>query len=155
MSFLSAKPISTLDPNIVVEGQPFGLVATCRAMAKPQPGLSWDTDLPGASQNRSLDNGVASIQYSLHPLRSMNGHRLDCLVWHPSLKSPRRLTNNLVVHCEFNNITFYKGCHCRCYTKTVRLFCLECCLHLTCVLITCLPSEVKSLLNVVTYQKKL
>ncbi|XP_017327524.1 nectin-4 [Ictalurus punctatus] len=92
------KPISTLDPFILVEGQSFRMAATCRAMAKPQPGLSWDTDLPGQSQNRSLDNGVSSIQYSLHPLRSMNGRKLDCLVWHPSLKSPRRLPNHLVVH---------------------------------------------------------
>ncbi|MCJ8731678.1 hypothetical protein PDJAM_G00202290 [Pangasius djambal] len=92
------KPISTLDPIILVEGQSFRLAATCRAVAKPQPGLSWDTDLPGQSQNRTLDNGVTSIQYSLHPLRSMNGRKLDCLVWHPSLKSPRRLSNDLVVH---------------------------------------------------------
>ncbi|XP_060790070.1 nectin-4 [Neoarius graeffei] len=92
------KPISTLDPIILVEGQSFRLAATCRAMAKPQPGLSWDTELPGQSQNRSLDNSVTSIQYSLHPLRSMNGRKLDCLVWHPSLNSPRRLTNHLVVH---------------------------------------------------------
>ncbi|KAF5907115.1 nectin-4-like isoform X2, partial [Clarias magur] len=92
------KPISTLDPVVLVEGQEFRLAATCRAMAKPQPGLSWETDLPGQSQNRSLDNGVASIQYSLHPLRRMNGRKLDCLVWHPSLKSPRRLTNQLIVH---------------------------------------------------------
>ncbi|XP_058251607.1 nectin-4 isoform X2 [Hemibagrus wyckioides] len=92
------KPISTLDPVILVEGQSFRLAATCRAMAKPQPGLSWDTDLPGQSQNRSLDNGVTSIQYLLHPLRSMNGRKLDCLVWHPSLKSSLRLTNQLVVH---------------------------------------------------------
>lgn len=105
-SFLVAKPIATLDPTILEEGQLFQVVATCRAMAKPQPGLSWDTDLPGLSQNRSLDNGVASIQYSLHPLRNMNGHKLDCLVWHPSLKSPRRLTNQLIVHCKFNNVTF-------------------------------------------------
>ncbi|XP_027025071.1 nectin-4 [Tachysurus fulvidraco] len=92
------KPISTLDPIVLVEGQSFRLAATCRAMAKPQPGLSWDTDLPGQSQNRSLDNGVSSIQYSLHPLRSMNGRKLDCLIWHPSLESPRRISNQLVVH---------------------------------------------------------
>ncbi|KAI5609585.1 nectin-4 isoform X2 [Silurus asotus] len=91
------KPISTLDPFVLVEGESFRVAATCRAMAKPQAGLSWDTDLPGQSQNRSLENGVTSIQYSLHPLRSMNGRRLDCLVWHPSLQSPLRIENKLEV----------------------------------------------------------
>lgn len=121
----SAKPISTLDPIVLVEGQSFRLAATCRAMAKPPPGLSWDTDLPGQSQNRSLDNGVTSIQYSLHPLRSMNGRKLDCLIWHPSLKSPRRLINQLVVHCEFNLIMFCGGRHCSCYPKTACQFPLK------------------------------
>lgn len=93
-----STPISTLDPVILVEGQSFRTVATCRAVATPPAGLSWDTDLPGQSQNRSLEGGVVSIQFALHPLRNMNGRKLDCLVWHPSLKSPRRLSNQLVVH---------------------------------------------------------
>ncbi|KAL7876134.1 hypothetical protein AOLI_G00110970 [Acnodon oligacanthus] len=91
-------PISTLDTFILVEGQSFRPAATCRSMAKPQPGLSWDTDLPGQSQNRSLENGVSFIQFSLHPLRYMNGRKMDCLVWHPTLKSPRRHRSQLVVH---------------------------------------------------------
>ncbi|XP_076828085.1 nectin-4 isoform X2 [Brachyhypopomus gauderio] len=91
-------PISSLDPVTLVEGQSFRPAATCRSVAKPQPGLSWDTELAGTSQNRSQDNGVTSITFSLHPLRSLNGRRLDCLVWHPTLKSPRRLTNQIVVH---------------------------------------------------------
>lgn len=152
-SFPSAKPISTLDPSILVEEQSFRVAATCRAMAKPQPGLSWDTDLPGQSQNRSLDNGVSSIQYFLHPLRSMNGRKLDCLVWHPSLKSPRRLTNVLVVHCEFN-IMLYSGCNCRCYTRIVCLFHLECCRRLTYIPIMCLSVIVKPLLDLMTKKKK-
>lgn len=134
LSIPSAKPISTLDPVILVEGQSFRLAAMCRAMAKPQPALSWDTDLPGQSQNRSLDNGVTSIQYFLHPLRSMNGRKLDCLVWHPSLKSSLRLANQLVVHCEFNLVMFYKGC----YTRMACQFHLECCLRFTCMPIMCL-----------------
>uniref|UniRef100_A0A3B4CNX9 Ig-like domain-containing protein n=1 Tax=Pygocentrus nattereri TaxID=42514 RepID=A0A3B4CNX9_PYGNA len=92
------QPISTLDTFILVEGQSFRQAATCRSMAKPQPGLSWDTDLPGQSQNRSLENGVSFIKFSLHPLRYMNGRKMDCLVWHPTLKSPRRYRSQVVVH---------------------------------------------------------
>ncbi|XP_051505920.1 nectin-4-like isoform X2 [Myxocyprinus asiaticus] len=92
------KPITSLEPVILVEGQSFRVAATCRSVAKPMAGLSWDTDLPGQSQNRSLDDGVASIQFSLHPLRSMNGQKLDCLVWHPSQNGPRKISNNLIVH---------------------------------------------------------
>ncbi|XP_051993950.1 nectin-4-like isoform X2 [Xyrauchen texanus] len=92
------KPITSLEPVILVEGQSFRVAATCRSVAKPIAGLSWDTDLPGQSQNRSFDDGVASIQFSLHPLRGMNGQKLDCLVWHPSQNGPRRISNNLVVH---------------------------------------------------------
>uniref|UniRef100_A0A4W4GC15 Ig-like domain-containing protein n=1 Tax=Electrophorus electricus TaxID=8005 RepID=A0A4W4GC15_ELEEL len=91
-------PISSLDPVTLVEGQTFRPAATCRSVAKPQPGLSWDTELVGTSQNRSLDNSVSSITFSLHPLRSLNGRKLDCLVWHPTLTTPRRLSNQLVVH---------------------------------------------------------
>lgn len=93
-------PISFLEPVTLVEGQLFGPVATCSSVGKPQAGLSWDTDLPGQSQNRSLEGGISLIQFSLHPLRSMNGRKLDCLVWHPTLKIPRRHSNQLVVHCE-------------------------------------------------------
>lgn len=97
---MSAKPIASLEPIIMVEGQSYSLAATCRSVAKPMAGLSWDTELPGRSKNHSFDDGVASIQFSLHPLRSMNGQKLDCLVWHPSQKGPHRITNNLTVHCE-------------------------------------------------------
>ncbi|KAA0723019.1 Nectin-4 Nectin cell adhesion molecule 4 [Triplophysa tibetana] len=92
------KPIASLEPIIMVEGQSYSLAATCRSVAKPMAGLSWDTELPGRSKNHSFDDGVASIQFSLHPLRSMNGQKLDCLVWHPSQKGPHRITNNLTVH---------------------------------------------------------
>nr|XP_055052548.1 nectin-4 isoform X1 [Misgurnus anguillicaudatus] len=92
------KPITSLEPMILVEGQTFRLAATCRSVAKPMAALSWDTELPGQSQNRTFDDGVASIQFSLHPLRSMNGQKLDCLVWHPSQNGPKRIVNNLVVH---------------------------------------------------------
>uniref|UniRef100_A0A3B3YVC4 Ig-like domain-containing protein n=1 Tax=Poecilia mexicana TaxID=48701 RepID=A0A3B3YVC4_9TELE len=81
----------------LVEGQAFGVVATCRAVGYPKPGLSWDTELPGYSRNHTGEDGKTFIQYSLHPLRSMNGKKLDCLVWHPSLKEPRRVANHLVV----------------------------------------------------------
>ncbi|XP_034532061.1 nectin-4 isoform X2 [Notolabrus celidotus] len=91
-------PISSLDPVILVEGQSYGLAASCRAVARPPPNLSWDTDLNGQSTNRSADNGAVSSHYSIHPLRSMNGKKLDCLVWHPTLQSPRRIKNKLVVH---------------------------------------------------------
>lgn len=95
-----AVPISSLDPVIMVEGQSFRLAASCRSVARPLPHLSWDTDLHGLSVNRTSDNGAVSTQYSLHPLRSMNGKKLDCVVHHPALSGPRRLRNNLVVHCE-------------------------------------------------------
>ncbi|XP_069578867.1 nectin-4 [Brachyistius frenatus] len=91
-------PISSLDPVVLVEGHPYGQVASCRSVARPPPRLSWDTDLNGQFINRSSDNGAVSSYYSLHPLRSMNGKKLDCLVWHQTSENPRRLRNNLVVH---------------------------------------------------------
>ncbi|KAK7159952.1 hypothetical protein R3I94_006094 [Phoxinus phoxinus] len=91
-------PISSLDPLILQEGQSFRSAASCRAVAHPAPLLSWDTDVPGQSQNRSGEDGVVTSQFFLHPLRSMNGQRLDCLVWHPALDGPRRLSNTLIVH---------------------------------------------------------
>ncbi|TKS79460.1 Nectin-4 Nectin cell adhesion molecule 4 [Collichthys lucidus] len=81
-------PISSLEPVLLVEGQSFRLAASCRAVGRPPPRLSWDTDLPGQSQNRTNEGGSVSSYYSLHPLRSMNGKKLDCLVWHPSLEKP-------------------------------------------------------------------
>ncbi|XP_067301404.1 nectin-4-like isoform X2 [Pseudorasbora parva] len=92
------RPITSLEPFVLVEGQSFRPAAACRSVAKPMAGLSWDTDLSGQSQNRSLDGMVASIQFSLHPLRSMNGQKLDCLVWHPSQNGPLRISNKLIVH---------------------------------------------------------
>ena len=83
-----------------MEGQSYRLAAACRSVARPLPSLSWDTDLNGQSTNRSSDTGSVSSHYSLHPLRSMNGKKLDCLVSHQPLKKPRRLRNNVVVHCE-------------------------------------------------------
>lgn len=96
----SGIPISTLEPVILREGESFRVAATCRAIGLPPPQLSWDTDVPGQSLNRSSEDGVVTSQYLLHPLRSMNGRKLDCLVWHPALDHPRRLSNPLVVHCE-------------------------------------------------------
>ncbi|XP_022613874.1 nectin-4-like [Seriola dumerili] len=92
-----SSPISSLEPVVLVEGQSFRVAATCRSVGRPLPRLSWDTDLPGLSQNRTSEGGSVSSHYSLHPLRSMNGKKLDCLVWHPSLDGPRRLSNRLVV----------------------------------------------------------
>ncbi|XP_014047170.2 nectin-4 isoform X3 [Salmo salar] len=90
-------PISSLDPVVLEEGQSFHVVATCRSVARPPPRLTWDTDLPGQAQNRSSEGGAVSTHFSLHPLRSMNGMTLDCLVWHPALEQPRRISNRLVV----------------------------------------------------------
>ncbi|KAG7496878.1 nectin-4-like isoform X1 [Solea senegalensis] len=91
-------PISSLDPVILVEGQSYRQAASCRSIARPPPRLSWDTELNGQSTNRSSDSGAVSSHFSLHPLRSMNGQKLDCLVWHPTSPNPRRLSNHLVVH---------------------------------------------------------
>ncbi|XP_041634867.1 nectin-4 [Cheilinus undulatus] len=91
-------PISSLDPVVLVEGQSYRQAASCRAVAIPPPRLTWETDLNGQSTNRSSDNGAVSSHFSLHPLRGMNGKKLDCLVWHPTLVTPRRLRNRLVVH---------------------------------------------------------
>ncbi|XP_008285379.1 poliovirus receptor-related protein 4 isoform X2 [Stegastes partitus] len=91
-------PISSLDPVVLVEGESYRQAAYCRSIAHPPPRLTWDTDLNGQSLNRSLDNGAVSSHYSLHPLRNMNGKKLDCLVWHPAFQTPRRIRNNLVVH---------------------------------------------------------
>ncbi|CAG5929501.1 unnamed protein product [Menidia menidia] len=92
------KPITSLDPVVVVEGQSYQQVASCRSVARPPPLLSWDTELDGHSVNRSSESGAVSTLYSLQPLRSMNGKKLDCLVRHPALGAPQRLRNNLVVH---------------------------------------------------------
>ncbi|XP_073693411.1 nectin-4 isoform X2 [Garra rufa] len=98
------KPITSLKPFVLVEGQSFRPAAICRSVAKPMAGLSWDTELAGQSQNRSSDGEVASIQFSLHPLRNMNGQKLDCLVWHPSQKGPERIHNRLEVHYPPNAV---------------------------------------------------
>ncbi|XP_056266584.1 nectin-4 isoform X1 [Pseudoliparis swirei] len=90
-------PISSLDPVVLVEGESFRVAASCRAVGRPPPRLSWDTELPGRSQNRSKEGGSVSSHFSLHPLRGMNGQQLDCLVWHPGLERPRRIHNRLVV----------------------------------------------------------
>lgn len=92
------RPISSLDPVILEEGQSFRAAAFCRAVGHPPPRLSWDTELPGRSQNRTGEDGVVTSQFSLHPLRSMNKRRLDCLVWHPALDGPHRISNELQVH---------------------------------------------------------
>ncbi|XP_051923928.1 nectin-4 isoform X1 [Hippocampus zosterae] len=92
-------PISSLDPVILVEGQSYRQAASCRSLARPAPQLSWDTELHGQSINRSWANGAITTHFSLHPLRKMNGKKLDCLVWHPTLTAgPRRHQNKLVVH---------------------------------------------------------
>ncbi|XP_069367035.1 nectin-4 isoform X2 [Paralichthys olivaceus] len=90
-------PISSLDPEILVEGQSYRVAAACRAMGRPLPLLTWDTELPGQSQNRSSKAGSVSSYFSLHPLRSMNGKKLDCLVSHPGLDGPRRISHRLEV----------------------------------------------------------
>ncbi|XP_028832851.1 nectin-4 [Denticeps clupeoides] len=92
------KPISSVEPVIMMEGQTYGVAAHCRSVGHPPPTLSWDTDLPGQSQNRTLDSRTVSTQFFLHPFRSMNGRRLDCLVSHPVLETPQRISNTLVVH---------------------------------------------------------
>ncbi|XP_062844241.1 nectin-4 isoform X2 [Trichomycterus rosablanca] len=90
-------PISTLDPVVLIEGQSLRIAATCRAVGLPPPSLSWDTDLPGPTQNKTSEGGVITSYYYLHPLRSMNGRKLDCLVWHPALKQPHRISNTLII----------------------------------------------------------
>ncbi|XP_061549243.1 nectin-4 isoform X1 [Phycodurus eques] len=91
-------PISSLEPAVLVEGQSFRVAASCRAVGRPLPTLSWETAVPGQAQNRTGEGGSVSSYFSLHPLRSMNGKRLDCLVRHPGLERPRRIANQLVVH---------------------------------------------------------
>ncbi|CAB1317244.1 unnamed protein product [Coregonus sp. 'balchen'] len=100
-------PISSLDPVVLEEGQSFRVAASCRSVARPPPRLTWDTDLPGQAQNRSSESGAVSTHFSLHPLRSMNGMRLDCLVWHPALEQPRRISNRLVV--QYASVTGFDG----------------------------------------------
>ncbi|KAF6714606.1 Nectin-4 [Oryzias melastigma] len=90
-------PISSLDAVTLVEGQSYGVAASCRAVGRPVPRLSWDTELPGQSQNYTSEGGSVSSHFSLHPLRYMNGKKLDCLVWHPGLEKPRRISNKVEV----------------------------------------------------------
>lgn len=90
-------PISSVEHVVLKEGQSYGIAASCRAVAHPPARLSWDTDVSGQSQNRSGDGGVVTTQFSLYPSRSMNGQKLDCLVWHPVYEEPHRLINKLVV----------------------------------------------------------
>ncbi|XP_043953911.1 nectin-4 isoform X1 [Gambusia affinis] len=91
-------PISSLDPLVVKEGDSYKVVASCRSVAVPPPELSWDTELNGHAVKQISDKGVVSTHFSLHPLRSMNGKKLDCLVQHPEYDKPRRIQNRLVVH---------------------------------------------------------
>ncbi|XP_023202891.1 nectin-4-like isoform X1 [Xiphophorus maculatus] len=91
-------PISSLDPVYVKEGDSYKVVASCRSVAVPPPELSWDTELNGHAVKQISDKGVVSTHFSLHPLRSMNGKKLDCLVQHPVYDKPRRIQNQLVVH---------------------------------------------------------
>ncbi|KAL2078897.1 hypothetical protein ACEWY4_024641 [Coilia grayii] len=93
-----SRPISNVEAVELVEGQTFRTAATCRAVGWPQPRLTWDTDVAGQAQNRSVDARTVSSQFSLHPLRSLDGRRLDCLVWHPTFDTPQRIRNRLVVH---------------------------------------------------------
>ncbi|XP_062384891.1 nectin-4 isoform X2 [Sardina pilchardus] len=97
-------PISLLEPVILEEGQSFRVAALCRSTAHPPPTLSWDTDLPGQSQNRTGEGGRVTSQFSLHPLRNMNGRKLDCLVSHPTLERPHRIRNTLEVHFPPNAV---------------------------------------------------
>ncbi|KAM9789457.1 nectin-4 [Neosynchiropus ocellatus] len=91
-------PLSSVYPEVMVEGQSFRRAAACRAAGRPRPRLTWDTDLTGRVEEREGEEGSASTYFLLHPLRSMNGKRLDCLVWHPGLEQPMRLRNTLEVH---------------------------------------------------------
>ncbi|CAL8343176.1 unnamed protein product [Merluccius merluccius] len=91
-------PISSLEPVVLAEGESYRVAASCRAVGRPAPRLSWDTELPGKPQDRATEAGAVSSHYSLHPLRSMNAKRLDCLVSHPGLRQPIRHSNRLVVH---------------------------------------------------------
>ncbi|XP_056913665.1 nectin-4 [Takifugu flavidus] len=91
-------PIAALEPEVLVEGQTFRVAASCRAVGRPRPRLTWNTDLPGQYTDRIKEDGSVSSFYSLHPLRSMNGKKLDCMVWHAGLEQPRRITNYLIVH---------------------------------------------------------
>ncbi|KAM4565239.1 nectin-4-like [Fundulus diaphanus] len=91
-------PISSLELEVVREGEPYRQVASCRSVARPPPQLSWETELNGQAVNRTSDNGAVSTHYSLHPVRGMNGKKLHCLVWHPIFEQPRRITKELEVH---------------------------------------------------------
>lgn len=84
-----------------MEGQSFRVAASCRAVGRPCPCLTWNTDLPGQYTDRIKEDGSVSSFYSLHPLRNMNGKKLDCMVWHAGLEQPRRITNYLIVHCKY------------------------------------------------------
>lgn len=99
--FVEVLPIAALEPEVLVEGQSFRVAASCRAVGRPRPRLTWNTDLPGQYTDRIKEDGSVSSFYSLHPLRSMNGKKLDCMVWHAGLEQPRRITNYLIVHCKY------------------------------------------------------
>ncbi|KAG7273047.1 hypothetical protein CRUP_007203 [Coryphaenoides rupestris] len=96
---VSVLPISSLEPVVLAEGESYRVAASCRAVGRPPPTISWDTELPGKAHGRASETGAGAItsHYSLHPLRSMDGKRLDCLVAHPALKQPIRHANRLVV----------------------------------------------------------
>ncbi|XP_023646874.1 nectin-4-like isoform X2 [Paramormyrops kingsleyae] len=92
------KPISHLEPVVLMEGQPRSVAATCRSAARPLPVVTWDTELKGQIQNRTSSIRSVATYYFIEPLRSMDGKKLDCLVSHPSLPQPYRISNYLVVH---------------------------------------------------------
>ncbi|XP_063043012.1 nectin-4 [Engraulis encrasicolus] len=92
-----SRPISNIEPVQLIEGQTFRAAATCRSVGWPQPRLTWSTDVAGQGQNRSVDARTVSSVFSLHPLRSLDGRQLDCLVWHPTFTQPQRIANRIVV----------------------------------------------------------
>uniref|UniRef100_W5LYC7 Ig-like domain-containing protein n=1 Tax=Lepisosteus oculatus TaxID=7918 RepID=W5LYC7_LEPOC len=94
------SPISSLDPVSppLVEGQGFNVAAICKSWGYPTPTIAWETELNGTPQTTPSEGGKVSSKYSLHPVRALNGKKLDCVITHPSFSQPRRLSHRLVVH---------------------------------------------------------
>ncbi|XP_043915420.1 nectin-4 isoform X2 [Protopterus annectens] len=75
-------------------------VASCVAEARPIPSISWETELEGTWDSKTVSLGnveVITSDFILWPHRSMNGKELICVVTHPALSEPKRMTYKMNV----------------------------------------------------------
>lgn len=76
------------------------VVASCMAEGRPIPSITWETELEGTWESKTVSLGsveAITSDFILWPHRSMNGKELACVVNHPALPETRRITHKLNV----------------------------------------------------------